>query len=1016
MDPIIPHEDSSTLENTNRLLSDLERKLSFVSTASSNQTQQSQGSSVIINKSGKQNVQSSVLQYMKNDDDHFNPNDLFQERQQKFLTKFGKHYNDDNSRMLLPSETSPNNWIHGKIDIIDVDDPVGISDEDMETFTYENRKDEVNGDESNADEEKHEMFGKENEMFDKDEMFDTNENKEGDDKVNEDDFYDEDILLPPSPPRSPPREIDPGKLYGLYDFSGPDPSHCTLSREEPVFLINDLDNYWWLIRKMTKLERILHSKKTRVYHDDDDGQDHENHDISDDEDGKIGFVPAECLETYGERLARLNCFKNEELERTSRDNIIETSSHDDISTDTFDIGLIDLAHPINYHSVSQIFNSQDLIVSRGNSMNKSNSLLRRIGSKKNNKSVTFESLAELGLNEEENPDHQDDIEYIRDQQKKGFSHTFYDVAHDEISKEKNVPEERISEVLSDIYPNETPLVINKNSKSKSKTKSLTSSLTSPRSPIPSQPPPPAPSQDAPNSPLARIEPLQPQSPSLNSPSLKSPSLKSPSLQSSAFAKAKSYSPQLDSDLFTKPQAQSNQFDSESIGSFSPDTPPTRKPHTFQLLTPTGDDEDDENLGISNNLTHLRRSVILDRLNQMTSDIQEQLRLDHYGSSKEISGQEDSEEEEEESENGNEDVESMSEGVTTNDTITSVPIIVPSSQVEDDNVKELSKEATSGEEYNHRDDSVKFGTSKEDSLESINPKDNSFHSNTPNDKSFDSATHKDNSFDSTTSKDNSFGSNSLKDNSFGSNSHTDDSFHSSTHRDNSFDSDTHKDSIHSDTHKDISIHSETHKDSHIQTDSLIQSDSHVVELANNSFTHCDHGTTTAENSLLHSEKEDSMIKPLLVGEKQRNLNTEQNPYIVHELEDPFVLDEPYVESIKIEQNSDHEGHYNYIDREDDAYDFADEEDGNDDDDDQEDDDQDDDDCQIGEFSNTEGEITPLTSMNSLNNGNFSLSTPTGYSKTSTMDRRKSKPVHDMFIPILGKFDELAEKLAELEGML
>lgn len=35
----------------------------------------------------------------------------------------------------------------------------------------------------------------------------------------------------------------------------------------------------------------------------------------DKEDGKIGFVPAECLETHGERLARLNCHKNEEMEK-----------------------------------------------------------------------------------------------------------------------------------------------------------------------------------------------------------------------------------------------------------------------------------------------------------------------------------------------------------------------------------------------------------------------------------------------------------------------------------------------------------------------------------------------------------------------------------------------------------------------------------------------------------------------------------------------------------------------------
>ena len=90
-------------------------------------------------------------------------------------------------------------------------------------------------------------------------------------------------------------------MYGLYDFSGPDPSHCTLLVDEPVYLINDEDNYWWLIRKLTKLERL---KRMRL-----NGQEFQIDIESDEEDGKIGFVPAECLETHGERLARLNCFK-----------------------------------------------------------------------------------------------------------------------------------------------------------------------------------------------------------------------------------------------------------------------------------------------------------------------------------------------------------------------------------------------------------------------------------------------------------------------------------------------------------------------------------------------------------------------------------------------------------------------------------------------------------------------------------------------------------------------------------
>ncbi|TID28482.1 hypothetical protein CANINC_002477 [Pichia inconspicua] len=87
----------------------------------------------------------------------------------------------------------------------------------------------------------------------------------------------------PSPPSSPPRELDPSKLYALYDFTGPDPSHLPLSKNDSVHLLNDSDSYWWLVRK--------------------------------DDNNRIGFAPAELLETYTERLARLNCWKNEVLER-----------------------------------------------------------------------------------------------------------------------------------------------------------------------------------------------------------------------------------------------------------------------------------------------------------------------------------------------------------------------------------------------------------------------------------------------------------------------------------------------------------------------------------------------------------------------------------------------------------------------------------------------------------------------------------------------------------------------------
>ncbi|ONH68809.1 Bud site selection protein 14 [Cyberlindnera fabianii] len=102
----------------------------------------------------------------------------------------------------------------------------------------------------------------------------------------EDDDFNDYVIESPLPP---PRDLQPGKLYALYEFSGDDPSHCELDRDDAVVLLNDQDSYWWLVRK--------------------------------DIDGKIGFAPAECLETYHERLARLNCWKNEELERNSKENL-----------------------------------------------------------------------------------------------------------------------------------------------------------------------------------------------------------------------------------------------------------------------------------------------------------------------------------------------------------------------------------------------------------------------------------------------------------------------------------------------------------------------------------------------------------------------------------------------------------------------------------------------------------------------------------------------------------------------
>ncbi|QHS71444.1 protein phosphatase regulator BUD14 [Saccharomyces paradoxus] len=95
-------------------------------------------------------------------------------------------------------------------------------------------------------------------------------------------------------PLSPPRELDPDKLYALYAFNGHDSSHCQLGQDEPCILLNDQDAYWWLVKRIT--------------------------------DGKIGFAPAEILETFPERLARLNCWKNENM---SSQSVASSDSKDD---------------------------------------------------------------------------------------------------------------------------------------------------------------------------------------------------------------------------------------------------------------------------------------------------------------------------------------------------------------------------------------------------------------------------------------------------------------------------------------------------------------------------------------------------------------------------------------------------------------------------------------------------------------------------------------------------------------
>jgi hypothetical protein len=251
---------------------------------------------------------------------------------------------------------------------------------------------------------------------------DYNYGDDDDDEVEEDD----ELLLPPSPPQTPPQEMDPGKLYGLFDFSGPDPSHLELERDEPVYLVSDQDNYWWLIRKMTKQEKI--DRRQRLLNEaelrNEFLPDIESIETCSD-DGKIGFVPAECLETYEERLARFNCFQNEEIERFQK-------------------------NPFDFDLNQQMALQEKL--TKLNAQAKS-PVVKTL--KKKSKNVKFNSIQMYHSDEEVNTD--DDLSIIRQQQKQGISHN---LSHDDFSSLAS--EEKSVEVLSDTYNQDIPLIVKKN--------------------------------------------------------------------------------------------------------------------------------------------------------------------------------------------------------------------------------------------------------------------------------------------------------------------------------------------------------------------------------------------------------------------------------------------------------------------------------------------------------------------------------------------------------------------------
>lgn len=291
----------STSDETGSLLKPPRKgSLSSEVSGASHQTDQSQGSSVIINKAhagaSKQISQPMVEGLVEGANDAFNANKIFEER-----NKVGR-----------PDIFADISYIRDSDNKEDLD--LNFSCNKVTNAVYEEAKDTMEGRDSieNGD---HEFYDFDALAPDGQFASDSDEITSNQTEYEYDEDEDEDLDngigtdaegMPISPPRSPPVELEPDKHYGLCYFSGPDPQHCTLTRNEPVYLLDDQDNYWWLIRKLSKEEKARSVERGNL------GSSEQGQHL---QDGKIGFVPAECLETYRERLARLNCFKNEQIEK-----------------------------------------------------------------------------------------------------------------------------------------------------------------------------------------------------------------------------------------------------------------------------------------------------------------------------------------------------------------------------------------------------------------------------------------------------------------------------------------------------------------------------------------------------------------------------------------------------------------------------------------------------------------------------------------------------------------------------
>ncbi|CAN3500160.1 hypothetical protein DICA1_B13982 [Diutina catenulata] len=658
-----------------------ERKTSESSSASSANTHVT-GGSVIHHKEhdgmAREAVQSQVLSYISHQE--FDANQLYHERKQHFQpTQFNGEYTPKPARRRDSGESGyPEPTVSPIMPRTATFDRDSLSDHDNDitpttTADYFHSVEPSEADTASVSDDATDDGDHSSQFYDEGSSF------------NEDDSYDyyddddDEILLPPSPPRSPPRELDPDKLYGIYDFSGPDPSHLALSRDEAVYLINDQDNYWWLIRKLTKEER-MEKKREQIA-----AAERNNEFVSDidtvstfSDDGRIGFVPAECLETYGERLARLNCYKNEEIERFHKN--------------PFDF---DLSHPIRQMEQAR--------------KNSSSSSMERPQPRKPRRNVTFNSVNQETIFSEEDilAPPKSDLDAIRAQQRQGVVH---DIRRDDLGPAKvpmATPDDDRSEVLSDVYPAEAPLVVKKKKKGPqklnedakegsplTKVRQSLSKLGSSKEKEPKPSPPrPKTHKSAPQTlPKPDLKPSNSLSKEYRSSlereggTRKIKRFASPAAQSKSFkngsaperehkfkeAKKKAdekdeyprfYRPNMssaavhprthatrrtsmdgsvssrrssvDGSMVSVPSVAASGAsgsrpdhpdhpDASSIGSFSPDTPPVRQaPFKRSPESPSGPD-------MPNNLQQLRRSVILERLTKMTSDIQEQLEHD-YGS-------------------------------------------------------------------------------------------------------------------------------------------------------------------------------------------------------------------------------------------------------------------------------------------------------------------------------------------------------------------------------------------------